>query len=171
MNPEPDGILQGLYDRYREELIRYAISRVGLPIHEAEDIVQSAFLRLSKSGVDSIDNHRAYLYKTTFNLAVDLRRRANVRGEHASESDIDESAYLDELGPQTVAGDQESLRIILQSLRVMPARRRLLLILHRFDGLSYAEIARRVDLSETVVRKHISKALADCQKMLKRDPD
>ena len=171
MNLESDGMLQGLYVSYKEELIRYAITRAGLPKNEAEDVVQSAFLRLSKSGVDSIDNHRAYLYKTTFNLAVDLRRRANVRGEHASESDIDESAYLDELDPETVAGDQESLRIILQSLRIMPARRRQLLILHRFDGLSYAEIARRVDLSETVVRKHISKALADCQKMLKRGPD
>lgn len=38
--------------------------------------------------------------------------------------------------------------------------------MNRFDGLSYAEIARRVDLSETVVRKHVTKALIDCQKAL-----
>ncbi len=38
--------------------------------------------------------------------------------------------------------------------------------MHRFDNLSYAEIARSLDLSESVVRKHISKALADCQKAL-----
>ncbi len=167
MNLESDGLLQRLYDCYKEELIRYAITRVGLPIHEAEDVVQNAFLRLSKSDVQSIANHRAYLYKTTFNLAVDLKRRANVRGEHANESDIDASVYLNELGPETVAGDQETLGIILDALRLMPARRRLLLIMHRFDGLSYAEIARHVDLSETVVRKHISKALADCQRALK----
>jgi len=39
--------------------------------------------------------------------------------------------------------------------------------MNRFDGLSYAEIARRVDLSETVVRKHVTKALIDCQKRCK----
>jgi RNA polymerase sigma-70 factor (ECF subfamily) len=38
--------------------------------------------------------------------------------------------------------------------------------MHRFDGLSYAQISRMVGLSETVVRKHVAKALLDCQKAL-----
>ena len=39
-------------------------------------------------------------------------------------------------------------------------------MMNRLDGMSYAHIARTVGLSETVVRKHVTKALLDCHKAL-----
>ena len=44
-------------------------------------------------------------------------------------------------------------------------------MMNRFDGMSYAQIARTVGLSETVVRKHVAKALVDCQKALQTQMD
>jgi RNA polymerase sigma-70 factor (ECF subfamily) len=42
----------------------------------------------------------------------------------------------------------------------MSERRREALRLHRFEGLTYEEIARRLSVSPTAVRKHIAAALA-----------
>lgn len=43
----------------------------------------------------------------------------------------------------------------------MPARRRRVLVLNRIEGLSFAEIARRLGLSPTAVKKHAARAMAD----------
>ena len=73
---------------------------------------------------------------------------------------------LQALGPEREVEGKQRLGIISRALWGMPKKRRQLLMMSRFDGLSYAEIARQVGLSETVVRKHISNALADCHKAL-----
>ena len=78
-----------------------------------------------------------------------------------------EGGGVDELEPERIVDGQHDLRVVGQALRQMPPKRRKILIMSRFDGLSYAEIARREGLSETVVRKHIGKALRDCQRAMR----
>jgi len=50
----------------------------------------------------------------------------------------------------------------------MPVKRRRMLVLNRFDGLTYAEISRQSGLSQSAVKKHVMKALTDFNKALKR---
>jgi RNA polymerase sigma-70 factor (ECF subfamily) len=82
------------------------------------------------------------------------------------ETIVRDSSNVEELSPDRVFEGNRRLGIIAKALWGMPKKRSELLMMNRFDGLSYAEIARRVNLSETVVRKHVSRALADCQKAL-----
>ena len=77
-----------------------------------------------------------------------------------------DAKVVEELSPARIHDGRRQLTIVAKALWDMPKKRRKLLVMNRFDGLSYAEIARRVDLSETVVRKHVTKALIDCQKAL-----
>ena len=58
------------------------------------------------------------------------------------------------------------LETITDALSGMPPVYRQLLIMHRFDGLSYAEIASRMYLPEPDVRECIAQALAHCQKAI-----
>ena len=58
------------------------------------------------------------------------------------------------------------LNTITHALRGMPPIYRQLLILHRFDGLSYTEIASRMCLPEADVRECIAQALAECQRVI-----
>ena len=155
-----------IYVQYRSELCCHVVSKVGVSNSEAEDIVQTAFARLTELDIAAIDNHRAFLYKTSYNLAIDLKRKGRVRqkySERLAES-CDES--FEEPGPERLLEGRRQLEIITRAMWAMPRKRRQLLMMSRFDGLSYAEIARRVQLSETVVRKHICKAMADCQRAL-----
>lgn len=42
----------------------------------------------------------------------------------------------------------------------LPPRTREIFRLNRIEGLSYADVARRLDISESSVQKHLAKALA-----------
>ncbi|KKL56715.1 hypothetical protein LCGC14_2242670, partial [marine sediment metagenome] len=109
---------------------------------------------------------RAFLYRSCSNIAIDQIRRRQVQLRYAQGVIDSEANSTEELSPEREVESRQRLGIVSRAMSAMPGKRRKLLIMHRFDGLSYAEIARRVNLSESVVRKHISKALADCQKAL-----
>jgi RNA polymerase sigma factor (sigma-70 family) len=158
--------IQTLYIAHRQELGNYLISKFRIDPGEAEDVVQSAFMRLSElPNLGEIENHRAFLYKMCSNMVLDSQRHKKVTNSYANSMASDEEAYTN-IGPEEEAESTQRLGLIARALWNMPNKRRQLLMMSRFDGLSYAEIARQVGLSETVVRKHIAKALADCHKAL-----
>ena len=164
------GEVEYIYLQYHEELRRAVIKKFDVCRTEAEDVVQTAFIRYSESST-SVENPRAFLYKTCFNIAVDQIRRRDVQRGYARSVMECVLAPVAEIGPERELDAHERLGIITRALWAMPGKRRQLLMMSRFDGLSYAEIARRVNLSETVVRKHIAKALAGCQRALQARDD
>ncbi len=157
--------IHGVYIKYQEELCSSVIKKFDVCRSEAEDVVQTAFIRYSEA-TGTIENPRAFLYKTCFNIGIDQIRRRQVR-QNYSKSVVDSDAEaVEEVGPERLIEGRQRLNIVTRALWAMPSKRRQLLMMSRFDGLSYAEIARRVNLSETVVRKHIANALAGCQQAL-----
>jgi len=160
--------LHDVYIRYRSELCSSVVKKFQVSRDEAEDIVHTAFARVVEIKDQSIKNPRALLYKMSYNIAIDRKRHGAVCQKHVDSVIDSESAVVEELGPERIFEGNRQLRIVATVMREMPEKRRELLIMSRFDGLSYAEIARRVGLSETSVRKHISKGLMDCQKALQK---
>jgi len=162
-------LIRSLYVMHRQELCTYLSRQFRLDRTEAEDIVQGAFTRLAElPNLGDIENHRAFLYKMCGNMVLDARRHAQVSHNYAASMTPEDEAFT-EVGPAEETEVRQRLGLIASALWGMPSKRRELLMMNRFDGLSYAEIARRVGLSETVVRKHVSKALADCHKALNTD--
>ena len=93
-----------------------------------------------------------------------------MRQRHA-QAVVDSGTAVEELSPDRIHDGKRQLGLVVKALWAMPKKRRKLLMMSRFDGLSYAQIARTVGLSETVVRKHVTKALLDCQKALQVQMD
>lgn len=165
---DKDGFMRDTYLQYREELCRYIVKKFGVSFSEAEDIVQSAFTRFAAlESPASVDNPRAFLYTTSHNIAVDLKRHGQVQQKYTQREAGNDADSAETPGPERLFEARQRLSIISKALWGMPKRRRQLLMMSRFDGLSYAEIGRRVGLSESVVRKHVSNALADCHRALK----
>lgn len=162
-----ENYVRDVYLQHREELCRYIVNKFGMKFSEAEDIVHTAFTRFV--GMDSpfsVENPRAFLYTASYNIAVDLKRHSQVQDRYSQSVVNNDAEIIDAVGPEREVDGKQRLGIISKALWNMPKKRRQLLLMSRFDGLSYAEIARQVGLSETVVRKHISNALADCHKAL-----
>jgi len=162
--PDNDGFIKQLYVAHRTELCRYLVHKNRLNAAEAEDITQSAFAKFSAlERPQDVENPRAFLYKIASNLAIDFQRRNQVQDKYLLFSAADEASVP---GPEQVTEGRQRLGILSRALWGMPKRRRQLLMMSRFDGLSYAEIGRQLGLSESVVRKHVNNALADCHKAL-----
>jgi RNA polymerase sigma factor (sigma-70 family) len=160
--------LTEVYTKYRAELCSYVINKFQVSRDEAEDVVHTAFARVMEINDQTINNPRALLYKTSYNIAIDRKRHGVVRQKHVETLIVSKSSAVEELGPERIFEGDKQLRVVVKAMREMPEKRRRLLMMSRFDGLSYAEIARKVGLSETSVRKHISKGLMDCQKALQK---
>src|ERR1019366_10506952 len=84
--------LKGLYQAHATELTGFARRRVGR--QEAEDVVQDAYLHLLQRGTAAtLQQPRAYLFRTAANLAVDFARKAKIRLRYAGEVfDLDVTA-------------------------------------------------------------------------------
>lgn len=162
--------LHTIYLQHKPELCAYLVKKLRYSPGEAEDVVQGAFekmLAMSPQQFQAIRNVRAFLYKSAYNAALDQQRHAGVGQRFVDEQSSQPAAHVDRLDPyRRVLGGQQ-LQVLLAALKRMPEKRRKLIVMNRFDGLSCAEIARRVNLSETVVRKHLTRALAECQHALR----
>lgn len=59
-----------------------------------------------------------------------------------------------------VMGSEERLKRMRRALDGLSGRTRAIFLLHRLDGLDYAEIAQHLNLTVIAVEKHIASALA-----------
>lgn len=156
-----------LYQQYRLDLSRYIASTCRFGPMEVEDIVQSAFARFqARVCIKEITNPKAFLFKTAYNIAIDMVRHKKIQDDYVYSEGQMALENTHEIGPEKIVESQQRLGIIAKALWRMPAKRRQLLLMNRCENLSYAEIARQIGISETAVRKHVSKALQDCHKAL-----
>lgn len=122
-------------DEYGREIHTYLWRMLG-DAQEAEDCLQEAYLRAWKSpGRAAIRNPRAWLYAVAGNVArTTLRRRAREQaGQDAGASGTDTSG--------SGGRPPEQVAAVRQAVERLPARQRQALLLRRYQGLSYAEIA------------------------------
>jgi RNA polymerase sigma factor (sigma-70 family) len=160
-----DVLLDHLSARYRGPLTSYFLRRVRRR-DEAEDLTQEVFLRMVRSlqrpdgdGGERIDNPEAFLFRTAVNLLRDRARRAKTFADHLAEA-VHRDESVEVLSPERVLQGRQSLRSALAALEELDARTRDVFILHRLEGLKYAEIASLYGVSSSSIEKYMIKALA-----------
>lgn len=158
-------LIAALRENYRD-LLRFLTRRTG-DADRAADLAQDTYLRLAAvSAASEIENARAYVYRVAGNLAIDtLRRDARIANDFTF---LEEgSAVADPApSPETRALARERLRLLEAALDELPAKKRLALLLSRVDGRTFAEIAERLGVSESMVAKYIVQALRHCRDRL-----
>jgi RNA polymerase sigma-70 factor, ECF subfamily len=164
------------FDRLRPYLLRVAYSHLG-SLSEAEDLVQEAWLRLSRADRAEIRDLRAWLTTVISRLALDALTSARARRERyvgpwlpeplvqdgaeggdgadpAHRADLDEDVSM-------------AMLIVLESLS--PAERSAFL-LHDVFGYSFDEVARIVDRTPAAVRKLAARARSAVESRRPRYP-
>lgn len=156
--------------RYYRELLRF-LQRAVKDRDTAADLAQESYARVlavQQSG-ETIDQPRALLYRTARNLVIDQHRRSEVRGlavplEGEAPGDaVDEMAAPDAWEPEVAAMSAQSVEALLAAIGGLPLRCREAFILHKFDGLSQAEVARHMGISLTMVERHIKLGMQACR--------
>lgn len=138
--------------------VRSALMRRGRSSHDAEDLVQEAWVRLViYERQHSVDKPEAFLMRTALNLSIDSHRTRTARGEEV----LLEDAVLIDTTPDAEAALLARERVARLSACVsrLNDKTRNIFLAHRVDGLSYQEIAHRHRLSVSAVEKHVAKAM------------
>src|SRR5438105_5787910 len=159
-----EAVAARLYERYSKPLYRYCLRR--LRSHEdAEDAVQNTFLRAHSALARGIvpDFEAGWLYKIAHNVCLSRRLGAARRGRVEAPADLQE---LEERLPGRATDGHEELFGLEDALAAMPENLRRAILLREWQGLSYAEIAEALDISQSAVetlifraRRHLAQAL------------
>lgn len=144
--------LPALFRAYAPWLTAFLTRRFGREV--AEDLSQETFLRLAQSPIDP-HNPKALLARIAVRVAQDhLRREAAQKRPRLVVSDDP---------PEGVAlPDQEETLLHRQIVAKLPRNLRDVYVLSRFGGLTYAEIASHLGISDKAVEKRMTQALKLC---------
>ncbi|MEM9261983.1 MAG: sigma-70 family RNA polymerase sigma factor [Pseudomonadota bacterium] len=155
--------LASIYRAEADNLTAYVRRAFGDGPPDPDDVVQEAFHRLVEQGdLASIDNYRAFLWRTARNLVFTYKRDEKVRSKYDFE--VEQLFFVSEVPkntPERVVLAKEQLRAVKDAIEAMPVKRRTALLLRRLDGLSAAEIAQRIGVSRRSVTKYLAQAALD----------
>lgn len=160
--------LSAMHGRYSAALRAYFLKRAPAGV-EPDDLVQDVFVRLAGRGdVGSIRSIEGYLFQTAANVLRDHARRGAARFSGAHDPYEDDVHGHEDISPERVLLGREALGELIAALDRLPARTRVIFVLHRFEGVSYGGIARRLGVSVSSVEKHMMKALAHVARQMDR---
>jgi RNA polymerase sigma-70 factor (ECF subfamily) len=154
-----------LFADHRDRLQQYLRLRLANE-EDAAELAQEAYLRMLRvKRADLIRHPQAYLYRIAHNLLHELYTGRIVNTDVDVELDLLES---DDLSPQQHAVLTTRRQLIERAIEELPAKCRAALLLHWHEGLTQAEIGKRMQLSRQMVQKYLAQGLAHCQKRLRR---
>jgi RNA polymerase sigma-70 factor, ECF subfamily len=124
---------------------------------DAEDLAQEAFLRLYRARRSYRPSARftTLLYRIVVNLCIEESRKRRRRPTQAWLAD--ESAGGGE-EPEQVALSREADRRVRAALERLPEKQRMAVLLARYEGQSYREIAEALDCTEKAVEAMLYRA-------------
>jgi RNA polymerase sigma-70 factor (ECF subfamily) len=136
-----------LFQRYRQVIRAYLARLVG-PVH-ADDLAQATFLSVvrARGRFDRKARFKPWLYAIATNAARDYLRR---RREELTPTGELSSELADESGSE--ARDEGLEKAVQKALAQLPQSQRVAIVMHRFQNLSFAEVAQALDLSESAVK-------------------
>ena len=131
---------------------------------EADDMFQEVFLRIWRSAktYEPTSKFSTWLYTVTANqckseLASLWRRNVRLIGSFWSEGTPDALAASTPSTEETVSRNQEA-ELVRSAVSALPPKQRLALILSRYEGLSYEEIAAVMECSVSSVESLLFRA-------------
>ncbi|WP_091182100.1 RNA polymerase sigma factor SigJ [Paenibacillus catalpae] len=160
-----------LYKRYKTELFSLAYRMLG-SVMDAEDIVQDAFLSYGGlTGVGTIRNERAFLYKIVTNRCLDLlrssaKKREMYVGPWLPEPLIEKGDLDDDPSSRYLRSESISTAYLLL-LQQLSAKERAVFLLREIFHYSFEEIADIVGKSSVNCRQIFHRA----KKSIHFDPD
>jgi RNA polymerase sigma factor (sigma-70 family) len=162
--PTPERLAEQ-FEEHRPHMRAVAYRMLG-SINEAQDAVQEAWIRLSRTDVSGVDNLRGWLTTVVARVCLDmLRTRASRREDpldddavHVPDPIIGAISRADQ-GPEADAmlADSVGLALLVVLERLEPAER-LAFVLHDVFGMTFEEIAPIVDRSAVATRQLASRA-------------
>jgi RNA polymerase sigma-70 factor (ECF subfamily) len=134
---------------------------------DAEDALQETFLRAYRAygRLDGHSNPAAWLYRIATNTArTHLRQRGRALARTA---DLDPERAAGGPGPAEQAARRQTLAAVAAAVDRLPYQQRAALLLRKYQGLSYAEVAAALGCTEAAARANVYQAVKKLRTTLK----
>ncbi len=174
--PLDAGDLMAVVAHYQSPLLRYVGQMLGRIDHEAEDIVQEAFVRLHRQvaghGSGSVKHLTTWLFRVTHNLTIDVLRQRS-RRKRVPETTIDpvvlsEEQAADELDALGEVLRQEARQVALRELAQLDDQQCQVVLLKIIQGMTLRQVAEVVDISVSLVNYRLNQGLTELAQRLRR---
>jgi RNA polymerase sigma factor (sigma-70 family) len=168
--PEPGkGVVEKLFTEHYAALLSFFYRRVKRK-SDASDLVQEVYLRMLRvNDANAIRNPEGYLYTVASNLA---KEHAVLERRQGRGIDVDEVTAEQQLRVLPLFDRDLDLVRRVSRLRTVLAelspKCRAAVVMQYNHGLSYREIADRLDVSPHMVKKYLAQALVHCRRRMTR---
>jgi RNA polymerase sigma-70 factor (ECF subfamily) len=151
------------FDEHRNRLRAVAYRMLG-SLTEADDAVQEAWLRLSRTDHDAIDNLGGWLTTVTARVCLNMLRSRRTRSEASLDVHVPDpivtrydTSGVSDPAEEALLADAVGLALLVV-LETLAPRERLAFVLHDMFSVPFDEIAAIVDRSPDATRQLASRA-------------
>ena len=153
-----------IYEHYYADLCVYAL-RFFNSTEEAKDIVQQTIIKIweQKEKLQKTEYLKTYIFKCVHNACLNKIREIKVQYVSESEEFLQNLKF--EFTDELIS--KEQCLEIEEAIAQLPAQCRTVLELNRYQGMSYKEIAEKLNISHRTVDSHLTHATRFLKNRLK----
>lgn len=168
-------VARGDHAAFRDLVLRHQDRVFGLAYRffgnraDAEEVAQDSFARLFEAAprYRAEASFRTYLLRITTNLCINRKARAyRHREESHDPAEVDAASDDDAADPRAALLQKERSLAVRAAVEGLPEDQRLVLILFRYEGLSYDQIAEMTEKSVSAVTSLLWRARASLRASL-----
>lgn len=160
-----------IVEKHREAIFNLCVRYLGSP-EDAEEIAQDVFIKLYRHipKYEPRAKLSTLLYRMAVNLSLnrirDRKRRRWISLDRFPETSVQDGSRDIQDQPQQLLERKERQTAVRQAVDALPPNQRMAVILKRFQGLSYAEIADVMSCSVSAVESRLHRAKQTLRKKL-----
>jgi RNA polymerase sigma factor (sigma-70 family) len=159
---EKSSFLKSLVRDNHDSLIRYLRRRLGNN-EDAADVAQDLYCQIARQpNVAAIRQPRAYLFQAARNLIFNRNqhRRYTNADAHISIEDATEFEMMcSSPSPERITQSRQELAVVERAIKELSPKCRTAFVLVRFEGRSYKEAAKQMELSVKSVEYYMRQAI------------
>jgi RNA polymerase sigma-70 factor (ECF subfamily) len=155
-----------IYDRYSGRIYNFAF-RFLKNAEAAEDAVQEVFVKMMRHANQFNGDAKlsTWLFSITANWCRDYLRKADNKNKESADVLVS-LPTPSELAPDRNLERRENEQLVRRALDSLTTEQREAILLSRYQGLSYAEIAQIAGCSEGAVKTRVFRAMETLKKTL-----
>jgi RNA polymerase sigma-70 factor (ECF subfamily) len=156
-----------LIERHKRNVLNVAYRYTG-DAYAAEDLAQEAFVRVYQAcrRYKPTAKFSTWLYRIVTNLCLSALRKQQVRKAFSLDTSLEseegefrtDRSGVQEGRPGESLEREELAGVVRQAVQALPENQRIAVILNRYTGLGYQEVARSMNLSSMAVKSLLNRA-------------
>ena len=159
---------KSLYDRYSKRIYYFSLRYLGSK-EETEELVQSIFINIweHRKSLDETLSVKNYIYRSAVNYITNYLKKNAIRTRFIESENRKGEIQSNQTYEQIFLHDLEkSINSVVETL---PSQQQKIFRLSRYEGLTYKEIAKKLDLSVRTVENQMYRVIKVLRTILKDD--